>query len=151
MSVAAGRLRSANGDTLIDTSIVVASIDPDEPHHLVCDRILAAGHHKLYSHALVETFSVLTGGRQGRRLRPAAAADLIRQSVLPFVQLISLTGKEVLAALAGAEARGVRGGAVHDLLHLVAAGKAGAVRLLTLDVRNFQALTRPGDPLIEAP
>ena len=67
------------------------------------------------------------------------------------MQLVSLSGKDVVAALAGAEARGVRGGAVYDLLHLVAARKVGAARLLTLDVRDFQALVRPGDPRIESP
>ena len=139
------------GSTLIDTSVVVASLDADEPHHLACDQVLAAGAHRLYVHALAETFSILTGGRQGRRLRPAAAASLIRESVLPYVQLVSLSGKDVVAALAGAEARGVRGGAVYDLLHLVAARKVGAARLLTLDVRDFQALVRPGDPRIETP
>ena len=139
------------GGTLVDTSVVVASLDPDEPHHLACDRVLAAGQHKLYAHALAETFSILTGGRLGRRLHPAAAAGLIQESVLPFVQLVSLSGKEVMAALATAQARGARGGAVYDLLHLVAARKAGVSRLLTLDVRNFQALVLQGDPHIEGP
>ena len=142
---------AAAGGTLIDTSVIVASLDPDEPHHLACDRLLAKGGHKLYAHALAETFSILTGGRQGRRLRPAAAASLIQDSVLPYVQAVSLSGKEVMAALTGAEARGVRGGAVYDLLHLIAARKAGVARLYTIDVRDFQALARPGDPAIESP
>jgi predicted nucleic acid-binding protein len=136
---------------LVDTSVVVASLDPDEPHHAACDRLLAAGGHWMYVHGLAETFSILTGGRQGRRLRPSAAAELIAESVLPYVRTVSLSGKEVMAALAGAQARGARGGAACDLLHLVAARKAGATRLLTLDTRDFQALTRPGDPLIESP
>lgn len=136
---------------LVDTSVVVASLDPDEPRHAACDRLLAAGGHWMYVHGLAETFSILTGGRQGRRLRPSAAADLIAESVLPYVRTVSLSGKEVMAALAGAEARGARGGAAYDLLHLVAARKAGATRLLTLDTRDFQALARPGDPLIESP
>ena len=62
-----------------------------------------------------------------------------------------MTGKEVMAELNGAEARGVRGGAVYDLLHLAAARKAGAARLLTLDVRDFQAIVRAGDPQIGSP
>lgn len=102
-------------------------------------------------HALAETFSILTGGRQGRRLRPAVAAGLIEESVLPFVQVVSLSGKEVMAALQGSDARGVRGGTVYDLLHLAAARKAGAARLMTLDRRDFQALAQPGDPRIESP
>ncbi|MBN8492975.1 MAG: PIN domain-containing protein [Burkholderiales bacterium] len=147
MSTAPARQDAA----LIDTSVVLASLDPDEAHHPACDQLLAQGGHLLYVHGLAETFSILTGGRHGRRLRPAAAAGLIKDSVLPFVQLVSLNGREVMAALETADARGVRGGAVYDLLHLAAARKAGASRLLTLDRRDFQALTQPGDPRIDSP
>ena len=135
----------------LDTSVVVASLDPDEPQHAACDRVMAAGGHSLYVHALAETFSILTGGRLGRRMNAAAATRLLDQSVLPFVSVQSLTGKDVMAALTECEVRGVRGGAVYDLLHLAAARKAKAAVLLTLDARNFQALARPGDPRIESP
>ncbi len=135
---------------LLDSSVVLASLDPDEPRHLACDRLLASGGHELYVHALAETFSVLTGGRQGRRLNPADAARLIEENVLPFVRTHALSVKDVVAALAECQARGVRGGAIYDLLHLVAARKAGAEKLITLDVRNFQALVRKGDPVVEA-
>jgi len=102
-------------------------------------------------HALAETFSILTGGRQGRRLGASAAVRLIEISVSPYVQPLSLSGKEVLAALAECEVRGVRGGAIYDWLHLAAARKAGAEVLFTLDLRDFQSLARPGDPRIETP
>jgi predicted nucleic acid-binding protein len=147
MSTAPARQDTA----LVDTSVVLASLDPDEAHHPACDQLIAQGGHLLYVHGLAETFSILTGGRHGRRLRPAAAAGLIRDSVLPFVHLVSLSGKEVMAALETADARGVRGGAVYDLLHLAAARKGGAARLLTLDRRDFQALALPGDPRIDSP
>lgn len=136
---------------LLDTSVVIASLDPDEPHHRTCDRLLAHGGHVLFAHALAETFSILTGGRHGRRLAASQAAALIDASVLPFVTLVTLTGRETVAALQACDARGVRGGAVHAWLHLAAARKAGAARLVTLDVRDFQAIARPGDPSIETP
>lgn len=136
---------------LLDSSVVLASLDADEPRHTACDRLVAAGGHVLYVHALAETFSVLTGGRAGRRLRPAVAAALLEDSVMPYIQIVALSGKETMAALADCEGRGVRGGAVYDFLHLAAARKAGVERLLTLDVIHFQALSRPGDPRIEAP
>ena len=136
---------------LLDTSVVIASLDGNEPRHAACDRLLAAGGHRLYAHALAETFSILTGSRQGRRLRPALAVELIESSVLPFVELVHLTGKETMAAIAETERRGVRGGAVYDGLHLAAARKAGAEALVTLDVRDFQALAKPGDPYVRAP
>lgn len=135
----------------LDTSVLVASLDPDEHRHIACDRLVSAGGHGIYVHALAEAFSVLTGGRQGRRLGSAAAARLIDSSVLPFAQAHTLTGKDLVAALAECEARGVRGGAIYDLLHLIAARKAGAEVLMTLDVRHFQALSRRGDPKIESP
>jgi predicted nucleic acid-binding protein len=136
---------------LLDTSVVIASLDADEPHHAACDRLLAAGGHWLYAHALAEAFSMLSGGRLSRRLRPAVVAQLIEDSVLPFVRLVHLTGKETMAAIADSERRGVRGGAIYDLLHLAAARKAGVEALLTLDVRDFQALAKPGDPAIRTP
>jgi len=135
----------------LDTSVILASLDPDEAHHAACDRIVSAGAHKVFVHALAETFSILTGGRQGRRLSAATAARLIEQSVLPYVQMQTLTSKDMLAALAECELRGVRGGAIYDWLHLAAARKAGAEVLFTLDLRDFQSLVRPGDPRIEMP
>lgn len=137
--------------SLLDTSVILASLDPDEPAHAACDALLARGGHGLYVHALAETFSILTGGRRTRRIDATVAVQLLHESVLPFVRTVSLTGREVMAALAESRARGVRGGAVYDYLHLIAARKAGAEKLVTLDRRNFQALTKPGDPAIAAP
>jgi hypothetical protein len=51
-------------------------------------------------HALAQTFSILTGGRRGRRLSASAAARLSEQSVLPYVHAHALAGKDMLAALA---------------------------------------------------
>ena len=135
----------------LDTSVILASLDPDEAHHAACDRIVAAGSHKAYVHALAETFSILTGGRHGRRLNASTAAALIEQSILSYVQALTLTGKDMMAALVACESRGVRGGAIYDWLHLAAARKAGAEVLITLDLRDFQSLARPGDPRIEMP
>jgi predicted nucleic acid-binding protein len=47
----------------------------------------------------------------------------------------------MLAALRTARKRGVRGGRVHDFMHAVAAAKAGAEKILTLDKNDFDGLT----------
>ena len=78
-------------------------------------------------------------------------AGRIEQSVVPYVQMQTLTGKDVMVALGECESRGVRGGAIYDWLHLAAARKAGAERLVTLDRRDFQSLARPGDPRLDLP
>ena len=46
----------------LDSSVLLASLDPEEAHHRVCDRLVPAGGHHMHAHALAETFSVLTGG-----------------------------------------------------------------------------------------
>jgi len=135
----------------LDTSVLVASLDPDDPQHGVCDQLLSAGGHEAYAHALAEAFSVLTGGRLGRRVAPDLASRLLEESILPFVKLRTLSERDTVAALRDSAARGVRGGAVYDWLHLCAARKAKAEAFVTLNLRDFQALVRPGDPLVQAP
>ena len=133
----------------LDTSVLLASLDPDEPNHVACDRLVASGGHGVYVHALAETFSILTGGKQGRRLSAALAARLIQDSVLPYVRAEALSGPEMTLVLAECESRGVRGGAIYDWLHLAAARNAGAEALVTLDQRDFRSFARPGDPRID--
>ena len=73
------------------------------------------------------------------------------RSVLPIVTTLILPADALAAAFAQAETRGVRGGAIFDLLHLMAANHAGLKRIYTLDVRDFKALHRPGDAEILSP
>ncbi len=136
---------------LLDTSVLIASLDEDESAHEPSHRLLAAGGALVYAHALAEMFSVLTGGRRARRVEPALAARLIDETVLPFVKVVSLTPREMTATLNQCQTRGVRGGAIYDFLHLCAARKAAATVLVTLDVRHFEAIARAGDPRIQAP
>jgi predicted nucleic acid-binding protein len=136
---------------LLDTSVLLASLNEAELHHDVCAALLGQGGHIVYVHALAEAFSTLTGGGQGLRLGADLAVRLLRDSVMPFVKTVGLSERDILAALGESQSRGVRGGAVYDYLHLVAARKAGADAVVTLDHRHFQALVRSGDPRIEAP
>jgi predicted nucleic acid-binding protein len=131
----------------LDSSVILASLHEAEPHHDACNTLLLQGGHALYVHALAEVFSTLTGGTQGLRIGADLAHRLLRESVLPYVQAVTLDADEVMSALAHARARG---GAVYDYLHLVAARKAGAEALVTLDVKHFAALTRQGDPRVES-
>jgi predicted nucleic acid-binding protein len=136
---------------LLDSSVILASLNQNEAHYEACSALISKGNHRLYVHAVAEVFSTLTGGGREPRVTADVALQLLRESVLPYVKTVTLTERDVMAALAEAQARGVRGGAVYDYLHLVAARKAGAEALVTLDLRHFRALARPGDPLIEAP
>ena len=136
---------------LLDTSVLVSALVDAEAHHEACAHLLGGGGAHVYSQALAETFSTLTGGRLGWRIRPALAFDLIEAGLLPYVKVVHLTDREIIAAMRESEAHGVRGGAFYDFLHLAAARKAGAQRLYTLDVGNFAAFHRSGDPEIGQP
>ena len=135
----------------VDSSVLVAALRASEPHYAACTAVLDRGGLSIYFHALTETFSTLTGGRVSPRITAAQAAQLIEVGILPFVEGVNLTAREYLAAMREAESRGVRGGAIHDYLHLLAARKAGAVKLYTLNISDFRSFHRPGDPEIVHP
>jgi predicted nucleic acid-binding protein len=109
---------------------------------------LIAGHQPkglTRTHTLAEVFSTLTGkgietaaGRQ--RLYPDDAAALL--SNLPRLKFVDLTPGEALKALESAETHGVRGGLVHDWLHVQAAHKAEADLILTENTQHFRTLTK---------
>lgn len=135
----------------LDTSVLVGALLNDEPHHPACCNLLTRKSLTVWTHALAETFSSLTGGRKSWRAPPSLASQLIDEVVRPRLRFTELSADEVNAALLQAHTAGVRGGAVYDYLHLVAAKKAGAKRFYTLNVRHFAAVARHGDPEILLP
>jgi predicted nucleic acid-binding protein len=135
----------------LDTSVVVAALDASDPDHEASRRLLLSVKLYAYGHALTETFSTLTGGALGMRLSAAVAAEILRDSVAPRLEIVHLTERELLNAYEDSTRRGIRGGAIYDYLHLVAARKAGASALHTLNIGDFQAFHRPGDPEIVTP
>lgn len=135
----------------LDTSVIVAALDGSDPDHAACRTLLLSAKFAAWSHALSETFSTLTGGRLGIRISPSVAASILREKVAPRLAITSLTESELLDAYENAETRGVRGGAVYDFLHLAVAKKAGASRIYTLNITDFRAIYRTGDPQIVHP
>lgn len=74
----------------LDRSVVLASLHEAEPHHEACNTLLLQGGYVLYVHALAEVFSTLTGGAQRLRIGADLAHRLLRESVLPCVQAVTL-------------------------------------------------------------
>lgn len=135
----------------IDSSVIVSALCAGDPDHEACRKVLATGRHSVFAHSLAETFSTLTGGRLGFRVPAADAANLLRRQITPKLRIVSMEADDLLTACGEAQARGVRGGAIYDYLHLVAARKAGAKRLFTLNLEDFLSFHRPGDPDILSP
>ena len=135
----------------IDSTVIISALCHSDPSHQDCRKRLLSTSHAVFAHAFTETFSTLTGGRLGFRIPAADAASLLRQQISPKLKSISLDKENLLSAYEEAEARGVRGGAIYDFLHLVAARQAGAKIFYTLNLSDFQAFHRPGDPEIQFP
>ena len=135
----------------LDSSIIVSALCAGDPDHHACRKVLLSGRHSVIAHAFTETFSTLTGGRLGFRVPSSDAAKMLRQQISPKLSSILLDESELLAAFEEAEIRGVRGGAIYDYLHLIAARKAGAKRFYTLNFGDFLSFHRPGDPEILSP
>jgi predicted nucleic acid-binding protein len=90
-------------------------------------------------HSLAEMFSTLTGGRLGFRFEPNKAAEMIKR-LTQNLNFVELSASETKQALSLAQKKGIRGGHVHDWLHVVAAKKAGVKKLLTNNLSDFQSL-----------
>ena len=135
----------------LDTSVIVAALDGEDPDHAACRKLLLSAKFSICTHALSETFATLTGGRLAVRISPENAASILRQQVAPRMVLISLEEMELLKAYDESTRRGIRGGAIYDYLHLAAARKAGAARIYTLNTADFKAFHRSGDPEIRRP
>jgi predicted nucleic acid-binding protein len=136
---------------LLDSSVLIAALIRDEARHHQCLDLLLEGEHFIYAHALLETFATLTGGRLGNRVDADFASRLLRETIVPQVQIIEMTVGDILDATAQARQHGVRGGGIYDYLHLVAARKAKAETLYTLNVSDFEAIWRKGDPEVKCP
>lgn len=138
-------------NAFIDTSVLVAAMIENENFHDPCRAVVAQGGAGMYVHGITETFSTLTGGKKTFRLSASVAAEFLDGHFVPRLTITSLTPTETLRSMREAEARGVRGGAIFDYLHLVAARKAKATRFYTLNISDFRAFHRAGDPEIVHP
>ena len=135
----------------IDTSVLVAAMIEAEAGHVASRKLIAGGGMGMYAHGIAETFSTLTGGRKPFRMAAESAHGLLEDHFVPRLEITSLTSSETLRAMRDCSSRGVRGGAVFDYLHLIAARKAKTARIYTLNLAHFRAFHRPGDPEIVHP
>ena len=142
---------SSKARIALDSSVLVAAVVAEETGHAASRQLLQKHRALAWSHAGLETFSSLTGGRLTVRMSPAMAAASIANILHPRLEWLELSVAEQQAAMTEASAVGARGGAIYDYLHLVAARKAGATHFYTLNQRHFMALARAGDPQITLP
>jgi len=138
-----------------DTSVLVAALLQQHPHHAVAFPRLRAVHEgrdqgMITAHALAELYATLTALPLKPRFSPADVQRLMSRSILPHFTVISLDSADYEQALNLAVDRQVTSGAIYDALQVVGARKMGCEQLLTLNLKHFRMLA-PGDGLIVGP
>jgi predicted nucleic acid-binding protein len=114
-----------------DTSVAVASLDPNHEAHAVCRKALLDLRPALAGHAAFETYAVLTRLPPPARLAPVQAAQLLRAAFPEPCWLGKSETERLWRKLDGLD---LAGGSIYDALIGVAA-KAGGRLLLTRDHR----------------
>ncbi len=102
------------------------------------------------AHALAETWATLTALPVEPRV-PAATARTLLGRLREHVEVLELGEADYDAAMERCAASGLRSDAIYDALHLLAAERWGADRLLTFNTRDFVRLSAVGGPAILAP
>jgi predicted nucleic acid-binding protein len=125
-----------------DTTILVAALLPDHPHHARSFPVFASANRKqaaCAAHSLAEAYSTFTR-YPGKERMSAEAASLVLEGIEHRVAMVWLDGDEYCSAIRRMAGLGIVGGAVHDGLVAACALKAGADRLYTWNVRHFDLL-----------
>ena len=135
-----------------DASASVAAMVAEEEHHTAAFNALAESADAFTStQALAETFATLTSGRLDIQLTPKEAMQVMDANVVRRLEVMELTLADYVQAMQRSQAAGARGGAIYDLLHLQAARRGKAQRILTMNVGHFQTFAPDLKELISLP
>jgi len=127
----------------LDTSVLVAAVVQNHEDHArayaVLDRIQSGTDEGfICAHSLAEMYSVLTKLPLPYRHAPEQALLSIEENVLKHFKVASLTGIDYAGLIREAALAGVQGGTIYDALLLKCASKAGAEKIFTSNLKNFQ-------------
>jgi predicted nucleic acid-binding protein len=130
---------------LFDTSALVAVLIQTHPAHVRVMSWLRRAEidnspRLIAAHSLAELYSILTTYPIRPRISPAAAQQMIEQSILSTFEIVQLSGVDYTTVIAYLARQGITGGATYDALILSAAVKAGADQIVTLNERHFRRI-----------
>jgi predicted nucleic acid-binding protein len=139
-----------------DTNVLIAASVAAHVHHTaakaVLERICRGDDTGCTSaHSLAETFSVLSRMPTVPRLKPQDVLAILEQNIIPHFTLVALVAADYPEAIRALTAKGLGGGQIYDLLHLVAARKPALDRIYTFNESGWKKLAPDLEPLIATP
>jgi len=131
--------------TLFDTSVVVAAFIAEHEFHAPAEKWLRRARANEFawcvsSHCLAEIYSTLTRLPLPQRVSTKIAHLLIHDNLIDSAEVISLTETDYFGVVERLALLGISGAIIYDALHVAAAEKAGAGRIVTFNARHFEML-----------
>jgi len=132
----------------LDSSVLVAASVRSHPHYaqaLPALERVGAGKDQgfISSHSIAEVFAGLTRLPLVPRIHATEATRIITANLLPYLKTVPIEKDDYLHALTIMEQSGWSGAKIYDVLLLLCAGKSGADRIYTFNLRDFRALAPP--------
>jgi predicted nucleic acid-binding protein len=137
----------------LDTSVIVAAVVEEHPHHVRARWWLRARRNiepVASWHAYAEVWAVLTALPIEPRVSGEVAAAVLDR-VRGLLRFVAPRAATYPTAVRRCTARGLRSGVIYDALHLVTAEGESAELFLTFNVDDFARLSEPNGPRIVAP
>ena len=123
-----------------DSSVLVAAVSVQHIHHVPSLKAYLGAERKqagCAAHSLAEVYSTLTR-MPGRQRMECDQALLLLDDIRSRITAVALDPDEYYAAVAGAAAAGIAGGAIYDALIAYCALKAKATTIYTWNVEHFR-------------
>jgi predicted nucleic acid-binding protein len=130
---------------LFDTSVLISAMIEAHPMHAVSFPWLKRAKAKEFdwavcSHTLAELYATLTSMPLRPRITPEIAVRLLHENIEKEAQVVSLTGRDYLAAVKNISKLNLPGAFIYDAIIAQAAEKFKADHLLTHNEKDFSRL-----------
>lgn len=129
-----------------DTSVLVSAIVATHPAH---NRTFPYYEKIFYeketgfisTHCIAEVYAVLSVLPIKPKLSPLEVEKILQKNIYPKFEVISLSPKDYKNAVSRVSELHLSGGILYDALHIEAAIKSGADKLITLNHTHFEKLS----------
>jgi predicted nucleic acid-binding protein len=139
-----------------DTSVLVAAALEAHAHHrsahAVLDRIARRDDIGFISaHSLAETYSVLSRMPTLPKLTASDVLAILEQNIIPHFTLVTLAAADYLNAIRDLSAKGLGGGRVYDVLHIMTTRHQALDRIYTFNESEWKSLAPDLAQIIVSP